>query len=49
MNLGDKKEEKVYLCGSSSKDAGDKVCTIIQMNDTMSIELLIAPETSLKC
>ena len=25
--------EQIYLCGTSSKDAGSKVCTIVQLND----------------
>lgn len=35
------KNEKAYLCGASSKDAGKKICTIIQMQDKDTIHPVI--------
>ena len=37
----DTKNEKVYLCGPSSKDAGSKVSTIIEINNTHSFHEII--------
>ena len=33
--------EKVYVSGASSKDAGKKICTIVELNNTEIIHLII--------
>lgn len=33
--------EQIYHCGTSSKDAGSKLCTIMKMNDTYMIHIVI--------
>ncbi|MGX8851927.1 ORF6N domain-containing protein [Amedibacillus sp. YH-ame10] len=33
--------EKFYVCGSSSKDAGQKICTIIQLYDKAKLHFII--------
>ena len=35
------KDEKAYLCGSSSKDAGNRICAILQMNEKDGVHSII--------
>lgn len=35
------KDERFYVCGSSSKDAGQKICTIIQLQDKAGMHFII--------
>lgn len=35
------KNEKIYLSGASSKDAGKKISTIIEINDTEKYHIIV--------
>ena len=42
------KNEKIYLSGASSKDAGKKISTIIEINDTLKYHSIIDEITKVK-